>query len=281
MPKELPARPNLDRLKNQAKSILHAHERKEPEVCERLRILRRFAGKRDAEILSSEVALSEVQFLLALEYGFKSWVELKDRVMEIERRNAAGGKRFNRLADLDALSDKGIQQVLRAIEAGDLSLAMLEVPAALRDRIAENMSERARSMMWEDMRRLADYRFNSAILATAGQVLLDIANGIADLDFEADAPRIRELDDLTALTDRQIQLCLRELDQEDVVAAMPTLSPNVRDRIFANMSDRAAAMVREDMGPAGAEPVNPEIAFRARRKVLKAANRIVDQPGSE
>jgi len=278
MAKQLPPRPNLDQLKNQAKSILKAHERKDAGICERLRILHRFEGKPDAEILASELTLSEVQFVLALEHGFKSWNDLREHVEEMEKSLAGpAGRRFNRLPDLDALSDKGIQQVLRQIEVGDLSLAMREIPRALQDRIAGNMSERARGMVWEDMRRFADYKFSPAIFAAAGQVLLDIANGIPDLDLDGEKPGIASLEDLMELTDRQIQMCLRDLDQEDVVTAMPQLKPELRDRIFANMSARAVAMVEEDMAPVGLEPVNPEIAFRARRKLVKTANRILEQ----
>jgi hypothetical protein len=85
MSKSLPGRPNFEHLKNEAKSLLKAHREGEPTCCDTLRNLHRFAGKPDQEVLSASVALAEVQYALALEYGFKSWTALKEHVRELQK----------------------------------------------------------------------------------------------------------------------------------------------------------------------------------------------------
>jgi hypothetical protein len=78
MTKSLPANPSLEYLKNEAKSILKAHKQGNSSCCDVLRNLHQFKDKPDREILDSQTSLQEVQFALAMEYGFKSWLELKE-----------------------------------------------------------------------------------------------------------------------------------------------------------------------------------------------------------
>src|SRR6185503_1999565 len=85
MSRSLPARPSLDHLKDQAKDLLRAHKQGNPAVCTTLQDWPRLARPTNAEILAAPVDLNDVQFALAIEYGFSSWTELKRFV-------AAGGQ---------------------------------------------------------------------------------------------------------------------------------------------------------------------------------------------
>jgi hypothetical protein len=78
---KLPIRPNLGYLKNQAKDILKGHRRKESIYCDNLRVLHRFRDLSEKDILASKLSLNEVQFALALNYGFASWDALKKFVL--------------------------------------------------------------------------------------------------------------------------------------------------------------------------------------------------------
>ena len=80
MSKSLPDRPNLDRLKNEAKALLRAQKRGDRSVCEILGRIARLASASDDEILAARISLQEAQHAVAVEYGFESWKELKDRV---------------------------------------------------------------------------------------------------------------------------------------------------------------------------------------------------------
>lgn len=77
MTKYLPSHPNLVYLKKQAQALLRAHAHGQQDVCEVLRHLKRFIDVTDEDILAADVTLTEVQFALAMEYGFSSWTALK------------------------------------------------------------------------------------------------------------------------------------------------------------------------------------------------------------
>lgn len=77
MTKSLPPHPNLVHLKKQARALLRAHGQRQQDVCPVLRHLKRFTDASVDEILTADVTLTDVQFALAMEYGFSSWTTLK------------------------------------------------------------------------------------------------------------------------------------------------------------------------------------------------------------
>ena len=87
MPTPLPPRPNLRFLQLQAKSLLKAQRQKDPRACPTLRLLQRFRDAGDTEILDARVMLHEVQFALALHYGFKSWPDLRRHLQSLVRED--------------------------------------------------------------------------------------------------------------------------------------------------------------------------------------------------
>ena len=82
MTRSLPPKPSVKFLKLEAKSILKAHKNADSSCCEVLRHLHQFKGRSDEEILSTELKLSDCQFAIAMEYGFKSWSDLKKHVLD-------------------------------------------------------------------------------------------------------------------------------------------------------------------------------------------------------
>ncbi|MCK4671365.1 MAG: hypothetical protein KAT47_02410, partial [Candidatus Aegiribacteria sp.] len=70
MNRSLPTRPNLEHLKKEAKALLKAHQKGRSTVCEMLRSLHRFQEAEDHEILEANLSLNEVQYALAMDYGF-------------------------------------------------------------------------------------------------------------------------------------------------------------------------------------------------------------------
>jgi len=80
----LPVRPSLSYLRKQAKYLLKRQQARNPEVCSILRRLHRFSQASDEDIFSAELTLAEVQFALAMEYGFTDWSDLKRHVESLE-----------------------------------------------------------------------------------------------------------------------------------------------------------------------------------------------------
>ena len=80
MTARLPSSPSLKHLRLEAKNILKAHKARNVSCCGVLRNLHQFKEKPDEEILKADVSLVGVQFALAMEYGFPSWVDMKKHV---------------------------------------------------------------------------------------------------------------------------------------------------------------------------------------------------------
>lgn len=80
MTTSLPLRPDLAQLKRQAKELLRAHHHGDTAACSSLRTLRQFDMATDAAILAADIKLHDVQFAIALGYGFSSWDALKHHI---------------------------------------------------------------------------------------------------------------------------------------------------------------------------------------------------------
>jgi hypothetical protein len=175
MPKELPVNPSVTQLKIQAKELLKAHKSGDPAVCARLKLLHRLAGRTDEQILSARITLADAQFVLAMEYGFATWNELR-RHAEAGSK-APAGARFEKLSDLMGLDDRSIQMMLRELDAGDVVIATKFMDRELRERFLTNMSTRAREMVTADWDRLPPISPVLADLA-CGRIL-DLASDMA------------------------------------------------------------------------------------------------------
>src|SRR5688572_21457252 len=80
---QLPARPNLDQLKRQAKDLHRAARAGDREALARFRILPAFAAKNDADLARATLGLHDAQSVIAREHGLDSWNALRERVEEL------------------------------------------------------------------------------------------------------------------------------------------------------------------------------------------------------
>jgi hypothetical protein len=78
--RDLPARPNLEQLKKQAKSLLDAAKAREPAALRRFAVLPSLSGKSLDEIGAEDLALHDAQSAIAREHGFVSWNALREEV---------------------------------------------------------------------------------------------------------------------------------------------------------------------------------------------------------
>jgi flagellar motor switch protein FliG len=90
------------------------------------------------------------------------------------------------------------------------------------------------------------------------------------------AERIRQLmftfEDLMKIDDRGMQTLLKEITSEDVALALKGASQGIKDKIFNNMSERAAAMLKEDLEAMG--PVRVSDVERAQVKIAMIAKKL-------
>lgn len=98
----------------------------------------------------------------------------------------------------------------------------------------------------------------------------------ADADM---ADEIRKLmftfEDLIQVDDRGIQAILKEINNEDLLLALKTASEPVKEKIFNNMSQRAASMVQDDLSAMG--PARLSDVEKAQQVIVKVARKLEDE----
>ena len=73
-------------------------------------------------------------------------------------------------------------------------------------------------------------------------------------------------EDCIKLDNRSLQTLLKEVAREDLLLALKTASPDLSAKIFANVSSRAAQILREDMASSG--PVRLKDVEEAQLKIV-------------
>ena len=77
------------------------------------------------------------------------------------------------------------------------------------------------------------------------------------------------------IEDRGIQLLLREVQSDSLIIALKGASEGMREKIFKNMSQRAAEMMREDLESKG--PVRLSEVEAQQREILTVVRRLADE----
>ena len=81
-------------------------------------------------------------------------------------------------------------------------------------------------------------------------------------------------EDVLLVNDKGIQMVLKEIENEDLALALKTASGELCEKIFSNMSERAAAMIQEDMEYMG--PVRVADVEQAQQKIVDVVRRLED-----
>ncbi|MEP7297820.1 MAG: flagellar motor switch protein FliG [Burkholderiales bacterium] len=82
-------------------------------------------------------------------------------------------------------------------------------------------------------------------------------------------------DDLEKVDDKGIQALLKEVQSESLVIALKGATPEMREKVFKNMSTRAAETLREDLESRG--PVRVSEVESEQKEMLKIVRRLVDE----
>jgi len=82
-------------------------------------------------------------------------------------------------------------------------------------------------------------------------------------------------DDLEKIDDKGIQSLLKEVQSESLVLALKGANPELREKVFRNMSTRAAETLREDLESRG--PVRLSEVEAEQKEMLKIVRRLVDE----
>ncbi len=82
-------------------------------------------------------------------------------------------------------------------------------------------------------------------------------------------------DDVEKIDDKGIQALMKEVQSQSLVIALKGATPGLREKIFRNMSSRAAESLKEDLDSRG--PVRLSEVEAEQKEVLKIVRRLVDE----
>ena len=112
-----------------------------------------------------------------------------------------------------------------------------------------------------------DHKTENAIFERIESVREELADEIRQKMFV--------FSDLVTLDDRSIRTLLKEISNDELILALKTASEDLSEKIFNNVSQRAAEMMREDMEVMG--PVKLKDVEQAQLNIVMAARRLEDE----
>jgi hypothetical protein len=136
MQKPLPAQPSLEQLKKQAKELVKGHRAQEASTLALIReFLPSLAKKTDEEIILFPFALHDAQSVIARQYGFPSWNQLRD--------HAEGSQR----PVPEASIDEKFKTICRAYEQNDYGMFSSVMNESMRTAVPrENFESAGKSL---------------------------------------------------------------------------------------------------------------------------------------
>lgn len=168
------------------------------------------------------------------------------------------------------------------------------LPAELQVEVAKRLAtlDRTSPEVLEEVeatleRRLSAFVTQDFTVAGGIDVAVDILNRVdratekTIMDaLEEEDPELAEeikkrmfvFEDIVLLSDRDIQMIVREVDSSEWALALKTASEEVQERIFKNMSKRAAEMLKEEMEYLG--PVRLRDVEEAQQKIVSIIRRL-------
>jgi flagellar motor switch protein FliG len=109
-----------------------------------------------------------------------------------------------------------------------------------------------------------------------------VETSVLDYIREADADLAQQIadnmftfDDLIKLDDKGFQALLKEVQSDSLVVALKGAPPELRDKVFKNMSSRAAETLKEDLESRG--PVRLSEVEAEQKELLKTVRRLADE----
>ena len=109
-----------------------------------------------------------------------------------------------------------------------------------------------------------DRTTETSILTAMDEVDPDLANEIRNLRFT--------FEDILKIDDNGIQMIMKEINQEDLLIGLKTATDELKEKLFTNMSERAALMLKEDLESLG--PTKISEVETAQQKVIAVCKKL-------
>ena len=162
------------------------------------------------------------------------------------------------LSQLDATQSAGVLNGLPEELQSDVAYRIARMenisPAVLRE-LEESLAQDLQAILSGQITEIGGPKTVAEILNRTGRSTEKAVLERLDAQDPELAEDVRNqmftFDDIANLTDREIQMILREVDTKDLSVALKGSSQELQDRIFTNMSERVGTMLKEEMDFSG------------------------------
>ncbi len=159
-----------------------------------------------------------------------------------------------RIANMEQTNPEVIKEVERGLEH------------RLSDIVSQTFEKAGGVTSVAEMLNLADRSTEKAIMEGLEAEDPDLVESIRRLMFV--------FDDVAKVNDKGIQMVLKEIENDTLALALKTASDELKQKIFKNMSERAAQLIAEDMQFMG--PVRVSDVEAAQQKIVDVVRRLED-----
>lgn len=148
-------------------------------------------------------------------------------------------------------------------------------PAVIKE-VEKGLESRLSNMLTQSMEKAGGVETVAEVLNLADRATEKaIMEGLESEDPDL-VEQIRRLmfvfEDIMLVNDKGIQAVLKEVENDELGLALKTASEELREKVFGNMSERAAAMIREDMEFMG--PVRVSEVEAAQQRIVDIVRRL-------
>ncbi|MFP4368856.1 MAG: flagellar motor switch protein FliG [Candidatus Kapaibacterium sp.] len=164
------------------------------------------------------------------------------------------------------------ETILRIATLGKVSPQLVSEIEHVVDQIAE--ATLSQNLAQAGGAQLVANILNKSNNATAKSMLESIEE--KDYNMSTEIKRLMFLfEDIVVIDDKGIQRILREVDKRDLALAMKVSDEKIKNKIFKNMSERAAAVVKEELEFMG--PVKLKEVESAQMRIVDIIKQLEDQ----
>ena len=158
------------------------------------------------------------------------------------------------LSQLDSTQAAGVLNGLPEELQSDVAFRIAQMdnisPQTLRE-LEDSLAHELQAILSGQITEIGDPKAVAEILNSTGRSTEKAVLERLDAQDPELAEEVRNqmfvFDDISNLTDREIQMILREVDSKDLAVALKGASEEMQDRVLSNMSERVGTMLREEM----------------------------------
>ncbi|MGE3180873.1 MAG: flagellar motor switch protein FliG [Phycisphaerae bacterium] len=144
--------------------------------------------------------------------------------------------------------------------------------------VERGLEKRLAGLVSETFERVGGVDHVAEILNTAGRAAeRAILDGLEteDPDLVEDIRRLMFVfEDIMRVNDKGIQAVLKEVENDELALALRTASDELKEKVFGNMSERAASLIKEEMEFMG--PVRVSDVETAQQRIVDIVRRLED-----